>query len=159
MPTSENPIVDGVEARQALRALAAATRSFADPAQTYDVVGNLVGGLKSLEQVLNQLSSAHTSAAASARTGKGDHWAGVEEAYAAANALQRASTLVARAGLAVDRASQHSGRIAWDFVAAAVPVAEWIAPRINPHDSFQRTNSFASQRSGASLRRRTGMSL
>ena len=159
MPTSQDPIVDGEEARQALRALAAATRSLDDPEQTYDVTGNLVSGLKSLEQVLGQLSSAHTSAAASARTHDGDHWGGVEEAYAAANALQRASTLVARAGLAVDRASQHSGRIAWDFVAAAVPVAEWIAPRINPHDSFQRTNSFASQRSGASVRRRTGMSL
>jgi len=159
MSRSQNPIVDGEEARQALRALAVATRSFDDPAQTYDVVGNLVGGLKSLEQVLDQLSSAHMSAAASARTGKGDHWAGVEEAYAAASALQRASALVARAGLAADRATQHSGRIAWDFAAAAVPVAEWIAPRINPHDSFQRTNSFASPGSGASVRRRTGMSL
>ncbi|MCR2792768.1 hypothetical protein NQ156_06790 [Microbacterium sp. zg.Y625] len=159
MPISQTPIDDGEEARQALRALAAATRSVDDPAQTYDVVENLVGGLKSLKQVLDQLSSAHTSAAASARTDDGDHWAGVEEAYAAANALERASTLVARAGMAVDRASQHSGRVVWDSAAAAVPVAEWIAPRINPHDSFQHTNSFASPGSGASVRRRTGLSL
>jgi len=161
MPTFQDPVVDGEEARQALRALAHATRSFDDPAQTYDVVGDLLGGLRSLEQVLDQLATAHTITEAIARTDDGDHWAGVEEAYAAANELRRASTLVARAGLAVDRASLHSSRIAWDSTAAAaaVPVAESIAPRINPHDSFQRTNSFPHSGAGASARRRNGMSL
>src|SRR3954471_16305610 len=121
MPTFQDPLVDGEDARQALRALAHATRSFDDPAQTYGVIGDLLGVLRSLEQVLDQLASAHTGAEAMARTYDGDHWAGVEEAFAAANALRRASTLVARAGWALDWASQHSGRIAWDSAAAAAP--------------------------------------
>ena len=99
MPTFQDPVVDGEEACHALRALAHATRTFDDPAQTYEVVGDLLGGLRSLEQVLNQLAFAHTSSDAIARTDDGDHWAGVEEAHAAALALRRASTLVARAGL------------------------------------------------------------
>lgn len=161
MPTFQDPVVDGEEARQALRALAHATRSFDDPAQTYEVVGDLLGGLRSLEQVLDQLAFAHTSAEAMARTDDGDHWGGVEEAYAAANALRRASSLVARAGLAVDRASQHSGRIAWDSSAAVAssPVAESIVPRVNPSDSFQPTDPFSFEVSGAHARRRNGMSL
>lgn len=114
MPSFQDPVSDGAEACTALRALAHATRTFDNPAQTYEVVGDLLGGLRSLEQVLDQLALAHTNADAIARTDDGDHWAGVEEAHAAALALRRASTLVARAGLALDRASQHSGRIAWD---------------------------------------------
>ena len=160
MPTFQDPVVDGEEACHALRALAHATRTFDDPAQTYEVVGDLLGGLRSLEQVLDQLAFAHTSSDAIARTDDGDHWAGVEEAHAAALALRRASTLVARAGLALDRASQHSGRIAWgSSAAAAPPVSESLAPRVNPNDSFQRPGHFAFQGSGAKVHRRNGMSL
>jgi hypothetical protein len=152
-------VVDGEEACHALRALAHATRTFDDPAKTYEVVGDLVGGLRSLEQVLDQLAFAHTSSDAVARTDDGDHWAGVEEAHAAALALRRASTLVARAGLALDRASQHSGRIAWDSSALAAPVSEALAPRFNPNDSFQRLGPLVFQQSGANVHRRSGMSL
>jgi hypothetical protein len=159
MPTFQDPVVDGEEASHALRALAHATRTFDDPAQTYEVVGDLLGGLRSLEQVLDQLAFAHTSSDAIARTDDGDHWAGVEEAHAAALALRRASTLVARAGLALDRASQHSGRIAWGSSAAAPPVSESLAPCVNPNDSFQRPGHFAFQGSGAKVHRRNGMSL
>ena len=159
MPTFQDPVVDGREASHALRALAHATRTFNDPAQTYEVVGDLLGGLRSLEQVLDQLAFAHTSSDGIARTDDGDHWAGVEEAHAAALALRRASTLVARAGLALDRASQHSGRIAWGSAVAARPVSESLAPRVNPNDSFQRPGPFAFQGSGAKAHRRNGMSL
>ena len=161
MPTFQDPVVDGEEACHALRALAHATRTFDDPAKTYEVVGDLLGGLRSLEQVLDQLAFAHTSSDAVARTDDGDHWAGVEEAHAAALALRRASTLVARAGLALDRASQHSGRIAWgsSSAAAAPPVSESLAPRVNPNDSFQRPGPFAFQGSVAKAHRRNGMSL
>lgn len=160
MPTFQDPVVDGEEACHALRALAHATRTFDDPAQTYAVVGDLLGGLRSLEQVLDQLAFAHTSSDAIARTDDGDHWAGVEEAHAAALALRRASTLVARAGLALDRASQHSGRIAWGpSVVAAPQVSESLAPRVNPNDSFQRPGHFAFEGSGAKVHRRNGMSL
>ena len=160
MPTFQDPVVDGEEACHALRALAHATRTFDDPAQTYEVVGDLLGGLRSLEQVLDQLAFAHTSSDAIARTDDGDHWAGVEEAHAAALALRRASTLVARAGLALDRASQHSGRIAWGSARRSPRRSRnRLAPRVNPNDSFQRPGHFAFQGSGAKVHRRNGMSL
>ena len=162
MPTFQDPVVDGEEACQALRALAHATRSFDQPAETYTVVGDVLGGLRSLEQVLDQLASAHTSERAIARTDDGDPWAGIEEAHAAASALRRASTLVARAGIAVDQASQHSGRIAWgaDPPATQVLLTESIAPRIDADDSFQRATRPSSFRRGTSASpRRSGMSL
>jgi hypothetical protein len=162
MPTFQDPVVDGEEACQALRALAHATRSFDQPAETYTVVGDVLGGLRSLEQVLEQLASAHTSETAIARTDDGDPWAGIEEAHAAASALRRASTLVARAGIAVDQASQHSGRIDWGAgsPAAAVLLTESIAPRIDADDSFQRAARPSScHRAASTSHRRSGMSL
>lgn len=162
MPTFQDPVVDGEEACQALRALAHATRSFDQPAETYTVVGDVLGGLRSLEQVLEQLASAHTSETAITRTDDGDPWAGIEEAHAAASALRRASTLVARAGIAVDQASQHSGRIAWAAGSPTTPIllTESIAPRIDANDSFQRAarpSTFG--RAASASRRRNGMSL
>ena len=159
MRTFRDPLIDGEAASDALRALAHATRTFDNPAHTYEVVGDLLGGLRSLEQVLDQLAFAHTSSDAIARTDDGDHWAGVEEAHAAALALRRASSLVARAGLALDRASQHSGRIAWDSPTVAAPVSESVAPRINTNDSFLPADPFAHPKSGAHDHRTNGRSL
>ncbi|KXC04945.1 hypothetical protein ACFUTX_04935 [Microbacterium sp. NPDC057407] len=159
MPSFQDPVSDGAEACTALRALAHATRTFDNPAQTYEVVGDLLGGLRSLEQVLDQLALAHTNADAIARTDDGDHWAGVEEAHAAALALRRASTLVARAGLALDRASQHSGRIAWDSLSTPEPVSESLVPRVNAADSFQPTGLFGTHHSVPRPHRRDGMTL
>jgi hypothetical protein len=67
MPTFDDPVTDGEEVRQALRALAHATRAFDSPAQTYGVVGDLLAGLRSLEQVLDQVAEAHTGREAMAR--------------------------------------------------------------------------------------------
>lgn len=161
MPTFQDPVVDGEEACQALRALAHATRSFEQPAQTYVVVGDVLGGLRSLGQVLDQLASAHTSESAIPLAEDGGHRAGIEEAYAAASALRRASALVARAELAVDRASQHSSRIVWGSATPSdlLPLPEAIAPRINADDSFVRASTFFSPGSRSTTRRRSGMSL
>ena len=161
MPTFQDPVVDGDEACQALRALAHATRSFEQPAETYIVVGDVLGGLRSLGQVLDQLASAHTSESALPHAEDGDHGAGIEEAYAAASALRRASGLVARAELAVDLASQHSSRIVWGPAtpSALLPLTEAIAPRINADDSFLRASPFSSPGSRSTGRRRSGMSL
>lgn len=161
MPTFQDPVVDGEEACQALRALAHATRSFDQPAETYAVVGEVLGGLRSLGQVLGQLASAHTSESAIPRAEDGNLGTGIEEAYAAATALRRASALVARAELAVDRASQHSGRIVWGSTSpgALLPLTEAIAPRINADDSFLRASPFSSPGSRVASRRHNGMSL
>lgn len=59
MPTYTNPTSDASDAYEALRGLAHASRSFEDPSETYVVIGELLGGLRSLRQVLDQLAAAH----------------------------------------------------------------------------------------------------
>ncbi|ODU49070.1 MAG: hypothetical protein ABT07_05140 [Microbacterium sp. SCN 70-10] len=113
MPTFSNPVADAAETHEAVRALAHATRAFADPAETYQVVGDLLGTLRSLEQVLEQVAAAHTRHQDKAFLDDGNHGAGVDEAWAAANALRKAAELVQAAETAVDQASQHSSHIAW----------------------------------------------
>mgnify|MGYP001034375794 CR=1 FL=1 len=113
MPTFSNPVEDAAEARESVRALAHASRAFADPADTYQVVGELLGTLRSLQQVLEQLGATHVRHQESAFLDNGDRSGGLMEADAAARTLRRASALVGQAERAVDEASQHSGRIAW----------------------------------------------
>ena len=133
MPTFSNPVEDAADAREAVRALAHASRAFADPADTYQVVGELLGTLRSLEQVLEQVAAAHVLHQDKAFLDNGDHEAGVDEAWAAANALRRAAELVQSAETAVDQASQHSSYIAWH----PAPVAS--RPELDPfsRDPFE----------------------
>ena len=56
MPTFQNPTADAAEASEALRGLAHATRVLDDPADTYAVLGDLLAGVRSLRQVLDQLA-------------------------------------------------------------------------------------------------------
>lgn len=133
MPTFSNPVEDAADAREAVRALAHASRAFADPADTYQVVGELLGTLRSLEQVLEQVAAAHVLHQDKAFLDNGDREAGVDEAWAAANALRRAAELVQSAETAVDQASQHSSYIAWH----PAPVAS--RPELDPfsRDPFE----------------------
>ena len=145
MPTFSNPVQDATETRQAVRALAHASRTFADPEDTYQVVGELLGTLRSLEQVLEQVAAAHVLHQDKAFLDNGDHEAGVDEAWAAANALRRAAELVQSAETAVDQASQHSSYIAWH----PAPVAS--RPELDPfsRDPFEAPP--VSSRRGLSL--------
>jgi plasmid stabilization system protein ParE len=145
MPTFSNPVEDAADAREAVRALAHASRAFADPADTYQVVGELLGTLRSLEQVLEQVAAAHVLHQDKAFLDNGDHEAGVDEAWAAANALRRAAELVQSAETAVDQASQHSSYIAWH----PAPVAS--RPELDPfsRDPFEALP--VSSRRGLSL--------
>ncbi len=145
MPTFSNPVQDATETRQAVRALAHASRAFADPADTYQVVGELLGTLRSLDQVLEQVAAAHVLHQDKAFLDNGDHEAGVDEAWAAANALRRAAELVQSAETAVDQASQHSSYIAWH----PAPVAG--RPELDPfsRDPFEAPP--VSSRRGLSL--------
>lgn len=145
MPTFSNPVQDATETRQAVRALAHASRAFADPADTYQVVGELLGTLRSLEQVLEQVAAVHVLHQDRAFLDNGDHEAGVDEAWAAANALRRAAELVQSAETAVDQASQHSSYIAWH----PAPVAS--RPELDPfsRDPFEAPP--VSSRRGLSL--------
>ena len=145
MPTFSNPVQDATETRQAVRALAHASRAFAGPEDTYQVVGELLGTLRSLEQVLEQVAAAHVLHQDKAFLDNGDHEAGVDEAWAAANALRRAAELVQSAETAVDQASQHSSYIAWH----PAPVAS--RPELDPfsRDPFEAPP--VSSRQGLSL--------
>ena len=83
MPTFQNPTVDAAEASEALRGLAHASRVFEDPADTYGVLGDLLAGVRSLRQVLDQLATTHVTNRVRAHDDAGDQTAGVTYALAA----------------------------------------------------------------------------
>lgn len=118
MPTFNDPRTDAAEAALALRGLAHATRAFSDPADTYPVLGDLLAGVRSLRQVLDQLGTVHISQRARAHDDDGNHLAGAHAALTAADELHQAGTLCDEVESRLDRAMQHSGRIAWHPVAS-----------------------------------------
>lgn len=129
MVTFYDPQADAEEASQALRGLAHATRSFEDPGETYTTIGELLSGVRSLRQVLDQLSEAHLHHRELAHDDEGNHLNGAHAALAAADELHQAGTLLDEAHVRLDRASQHSGRIAWQPQAKPSPVSQEAARR------------------------------
>jgi hypothetical protein len=125
MPTFDDPRADAAEASAALRGLAHATRTFEDPADTYPVIGDLLAGVRSLRQVLDQLAAAHIRSRAGAYDDAGNQAAGATAALAAADELHQAGTLLDTVEWRLDAASQHSGRIAW-HPAAPDPAREMV---------------------------------
>lgn len=117
MPTFDDPRADAAEASAALRGLAHATRAMPEPAATYPVLGDLLAGVRSLRQVLDQLAAAHVDNRVLARDDAGDQAAGATSALAAADELHQAGTLLDTVEWRLDAAVQHSGRIAWHPVA------------------------------------------
>lgn len=113
MPTFDDPLADARESAAGLRALAHATRAFADPADMYEVVGELLSGVRSLHQVLDQLASGHETYRSRALDDAGDPSAGAVSSAAAAAELRRVAALVGQAEHGLDLASQHAGRVAW----------------------------------------------
>lgn len=128
MPTFDDPRRDATEAYEVLRGLAHASRAFTDPADTYTVIGDLLGGVRSLQQALDQLATAHTANRARAYDDAGSQAAGATAALAAADELHQAGTLLDQVEARLDAASQHSGRIAWRPAdPVEVPVRRWIS--------------------------------
>ncbi|QDZ14202.1 hypothetical protein [Humibacter ginsenosidimutans] len=113
MPTFTDPRTDAAEASEALRGLAHASRTFDDPADTYQVIGDLTAATRSLPQILDQLATAHLTNQHRARDDAGDSIAGGLAVVRTAEALRHASALVDEASDALDKAHQQSGRIAW----------------------------------------------
>ncbi|WP_368356404.1 hypothetical protein [Microbacterium tenebrionis] len=113
MPTFTHPVDDAAEASQALRGLAHATRTFPDPADTYSVLGDLLAGVRSLRQVLDQLAAAHIGGRSRAHDDAGNQTAGATAALAAADELHQAGTLLDAVHDRVNAAMSQSGRIAW----------------------------------------------
>lgn len=126
MPTFENPTADAAEASEALRGLAHATRTIDNPADTYAVIGDLLGGVRSLRQVLHQVAAARLTHSRAARTDDGNAQAGLRAAVAAADRLQEASVLLDQVETSLDAASQHSGTIAWHPAPESRASSRWI---------------------------------
>lgn len=120
MPTYHDPLQDAAEASDALRGLAHASRVFDNPADTYSVLGDLLSGVRSLRQVLDQLGSAHLVQRGRAHDDDGDQAIGASEALAAADDLHHAGTLLDGVEERVNAAMTHSGRIAWHAPAQEV---------------------------------------
>lgn len=114
MPTYTNPTSDASDAYEALRGLAHASRSFEDPSETYVVIGELLGGLRSLRQVLDQLAAAHLSRQHHVTDESREYSGGAAEALAAADELHQAGTLIDQADDHLSAAMTHSGRIVWN---------------------------------------------
>ncbi|WP_336643744.1 hypothetical protein [Microbacterium sp. MMO-113] len=114
MPTFNNSAADAGEAYEALRALAHASRTFEDPSETYAVIGDLLGGLRSLRQVLDQLAAAHLSRQHQVTDESREYRGGSVEALAAADELHQAGTLIDQAHDRLNAAMTHSGRIVWN---------------------------------------------
>ena len=113
MPTFQNPTADAAEASEALRGLAHATRVFEEPADTYTVLGDLLSGVRSLRQVLDQLATAHARNQVCAYDDTGNQGAGASHALTAGAALRHAAVLLDGVHEQVDAAMGESGRIAW----------------------------------------------
>lgn len=129
MPTFYDPGADAGEASEALRGLAHASRRFEHPRDMYGVVGDLLGGVRSLRLVLDQLATAHASNRPLAFDDNGDHSAGSKDALAAADELHQAATFIDQAEERLNSAMSAAGRIAWHAEPPAnpVPVQRWIS--------------------------------
>lgn len=114
MPTFTDPARDANEAYEALRGLAHASRTFEDPSDTYAVIGELLGALRSLRQVLDQLAAAHLSRQHHVTDEAREYSGGATEALAAADELHQAGTLIDQADDRLSAAMTHSGRIVWN---------------------------------------------
>lgn len=135
MSTFEDAKRDADELREAARALAYATRSIKDPADTYDVLGSLQHALIGVHQSLQQLAAWHLRHGQYAATDDGDRTAGH------AHAAETAARLTA-AAVDVDRATDHvmsawaeNGRIAWqsDRHIEAAPTSSPPSPKRSRH--------------------------
>lgn len=113
MPTFSDPTKDAAEASEALRGLAHATIRVDQPREMYGVLGDLLAGVRSLRQVLDQLATAHITGQPRAFNDDGDPTVGAKDALAAADELHQAATLIDAAHDRLDAAMSAAGRIAW----------------------------------------------
>ncbi|MBS1698369.1 MAG: hypothetical protein JST25_08215 [Actinobacteria bacterium] len=113
MPTFSNPTADADEAHEALRGLAHASRVFENPSDTYPVIGDLLAGMRSLRQVMDQLAAVHLTHRHQVTDEAREYAGGAVEALAAADELHQAATLIDQAHDRLNAAMTHSGRIVW----------------------------------------------
>jgi hypothetical protein len=113
MLTFTNPQHTAEDAAEAMRNLVFATRSFADPSDTYWVVSDLAAATRRMEQVAIQVASAHRENLQLAHDLHGSAAAGGVKALTAAAHLRRVAEMLGRVHTSLDLAMNHSGAIAW----------------------------------------------
>ncbi len=113
MPTYNDAVADALEAAEAIRAFAHASRNLESPEAAYRVLGAASAMLWSLQQSLDQIASWHESNSNRAFVTDEPAPAGKHTAHQAANDLRFAALSVARAGAHVDKAWNRNGRITW----------------------------------------------
>jgi len=113
MPTFYDPVADAEEASQALRGLAHASMSFEHPEDAYGVIGDLLAGVRSLQQSIRQLATRHTQHQGRAFNDAGDQAAGIRDADLTAQELTDAATALDAVEERLNNASAAAGRIAW----------------------------------------------
>ena len=128
MPTFYDPGADAGEASEALRGLAHASRNFENPQDLYGVLGDLLSGVRSLRQVLDQLATAHINNRARAFDDHGDHAVGSTDARAAADELHQAATFIDQAEERLNAAASAASRVAWHDSPTTedTPAVRWI---------------------------------
>lgn len=114
MPTFNDPVADADEAREAIRALAHATRSVQDPTTVYPVLGSISAALVSLTQTLHQLGDLHDGPAIRDAWINGDSRADSASSYRVSWELHRAAEMVHQVTTAVDRAHEIEATIAYN---------------------------------------------
>lgn len=129
-----DPRAHAEHAARALRDLAHTSRSLDHPADTYPILGELLAGVRRLQQVLDQLADAHLTHRPLAATDDGDAAAGRQFALYAGDELRHAARSVRQAEIALDAAVTHSGRIAWRTPDPATP-------RIRPTSTIRRLDT------------------
>ena len=92
MPTFYDPATDAEEAAQALRGLAHASCDFAHPEDAYGVIGELLAGVRSLQQSIEQIAQQHNRHDGRVFDDAGDQAAGIRDAHLAAEQLFHAAT-------------------------------------------------------------------
>ncbi|GGO61572.1 hypothetical protein GCM10010910_09700 [Microbacterium nanhaiense] len=129
MPTFYDPGADAGEASEALRGLAHASRTFEHPRDLYGVLGDVLYGVRSLRQVLDQLARAHVENRPRAFDDHGGHEVGSKAALDAADELHQAATLIDQVEDRLDKAHAASGRVAWRDEPAVeqVTVKRWVS--------------------------------
>ena len=113
MPTFTDPAADAAEMYKAMRGLAHASIVLDQPERMYGMLGDLLGAVRSLEQVLGQFAKGHTDARGRAANDAGDRAAGTQDALTAAAELRQAAALIGEAERRLDAGKAAAGRIAW----------------------------------------------
>lgn len=124
MPTYSDPTRDAAETAEATRGLAHAIHAIDRPETMRGIVGDLLVTTRDLRETLDALARAHVHYIDRASTDAANVKTGEAHAFATADALDEAVTLIDDVEARLDRASTHAHLIAWQ--PAPAPEPQWL---------------------------------